>query len=153
MSHGLIVVLTAMTPIGELRAAIPLALITYDMAWPTALLLGIIGNLIPIPFVLGALRLVGERFERRQDVIGRLLRWRTERIQRTWGDRVARYGFFGVLLFVAMPLPMTGAWTGALAVWALRVNIKTGLAAIVTGVVVAGVIVTTLTQAGLFFTS
>ena len=149
MPDELVVLFTAMTPIGELRAAIPLALVGYHMDWPTALLLGIVGNLIPIPLILLGLRTLGERFERRPDVIGRVLRWRTERIQRVWGARVGRYHFWGVMLLVAIPLPLTGAWTGALAVWALRVDVRVGLAAIAAGVVVAGIIVTALTQAGI----
>lgn len=148
MSNVLVVILTAMTPIGELRAAIPLALIKYDMAWPLAFFLGIVGNLIPIPFILIALRSVGDRLERRDDVIGRVLRWRTEQIQRRWGAAVARNAFWAVMTLVAIPLPFTGAWTGALAVWALRVRTRTGLAAIAGGVVIAGVIVTALAQAG-----
>ena len=138
-----------MTPIGELRAAIPLGLVHYGMSWPVTLLLGVVGNLIPIPFILIALRTVGDRLERRDDLIGRTLRWRTERIQRTWGQRVARYGFWGVMFIVAIPLPLTGAWTGVLAVWALRVDARVGLLAIAAGVVIAGIIVTALTVAGI----
>ena len=55
----------------------------------------------------------------------------------------------GVMLVVAIPLPLTGAWTGTLAVWALRVPLRTGFAAIAAGVLVAGVIWTALTQLGI----
>lgn len=149
MTDELTVVLTSMTPIGELRAAIPLGLLKYDLGWPLVFVLAVIGNLIPIPFIIVGLRTVGSRLERRDDFVGSLLRWRTERIERTWGERVRRYGFWAVMFIVAIPLPLTGAWTGSLAVWALRVPLRMGFTAIATGVVVAGVIVTAVTQAGI----
>ena len=149
MTDELTVVLTSMTPIGELRAAIPLGLLKYDLGWPLVFVLAVIGNLIPIPFIIVGLRTVGSRLERRDDFVGSLLRWRTERIERTWGERVRRYGFWAVMFIVAIPLPLTGAWSGSLAVWALRVPLRTGFAAITAGVVVAGTIVTGLTQAGI----
>ena len=149
MPDALVVVLTAMTPIGELRAAIPLGLITHDLAWPMVYLLAVLGNLVPVPFVIVGLRTVGGHLERRDDPLGRFLRWRTVRIQERWGATVRRYGFLGVMLIVAIPLPLTGAWTGTLAVWALRVPLRTGFAAIAAGVLVAGVIVTALTRLGI----
>ena len=148
MPDALIVLLTAMTPIGELRASIPLAITTLDMSWPQALGLSIIGNIIPVPFILYALRTVGARVEAQQNILGRVLRWRTARIQQSWGPRVQRYGFFGIVLAVAIPLPLTGAWTGALVVWTLDQPARRGLPAIAIGVVIAGVIVTSLTLAG-----
>ncbi len=149
MPDELIVLLTAMTPIGELRASIPLAITSMDMPWPQALGLSIIGNIIPVPLILYALRTVGARVEAQQNIVGRLLRWRTSRIQQSWGPRVRRYGFFGIVLAVAIPLPLTGAWTGALIVWTLHEPVRRGLPAIAAGVVIAGVIVTSLTLAGI----
>ncbi|MDA0799860.1 MAG: small multi-drug export protein [Chloroflexi bacterium] len=149
MTDELTVILTSMTPIGELRAAIPLGLLKYDLGWPLVFVLAVIGNLIPIPFIIVGLRTVGSRLERRDDFVGSLLRWRTERIERTWGERVRRYGFWAVMFIVAIPLPLTGAWTGSLAVWALRVPLRTGFSAIAAGVLVAGVIVTAVTKAGI----
>ena len=149
MPDELIVLLTAMTPIGELRASIPLAITSMEMPWPRALGLSIVGNIIPVPFILYALRTVGARIEAQQNVAGRILRWRTARIQQSWGPRVQRYGFLGIVLAVAIPFPLTGAWTGALVVWTLHEPVRRGLPAIAVGVVIAGVIVTSLTLAGI----
>lgn len=149
MPNELIVLLTAMTPIGELRASIPLAITSMDMPWPRALALSIVGNLVPVPFILYALRTVGARIEAQENVAGRLLRWRTTRIQQSWGPRVRRYGFFGIMLAVAIPLPLTGAWTGTLIVWTLHEPVRRGLPAIAAGVVVAGIVVTSLTLVGI----
>jgi len=148
LPDALIVLLTAMTPIGELRASIPLAITSMDMPWPQAFGLSIVGNVVPVPFILFALRTAGARVEAQQNIVGRLLRWRTARIQQSWGPRVQRYGFFGIVLAVAIPLPLTGAWTGTLIVWTLNEPVRRGLPAIAAGVVIAGAIVTGLTLAG-----
>lgn len=148
LPDDLIVLLTAMTPVGELRASIPLAITSLDMPWPRALGLSIVGNVIPVPFILVALYAIGRRVEEQQNIVGRLLRWRTRRIQESWGPRVQRYGFFGIMLAVAIPLPLTGAWTGALIVWTLNEPLRRGLPAIAAGVVIAGIVVTSLTLAG-----
>ncbi len=141
--------LLAMTPLGELRLSIPLGILKLDMAWPLVLALSVVGNLLPVPFLLWALRMVGARVERMDNVLGSLLRWRTRSIEARWGDRIRRYGFLAIVLIVAIPLPLTGAWTGSLAVWALHVPTARGLMAIATGVVIAGAIVTALTLAGI----
>ena len=137
-----------MLPIGELRASVPLAIVSFDMPWPQALGLSVAGNFLPIPFVLYALRTLGARIEAQQHVAARILRWRTARIERSWGPRVRRYGFPAIALAVAIPLPFTGAWTGALIVWTLHEPARRGLAAIAFGIAVAGVVVTALTIAG-----
>ena len=149
MPDELIVILTAMTPVGELRAAVPLAMLTYDMWWLKAFALSVAGNLVFAPFVLLGLRILGERIERQEHIVGRLLRWRARRIEEQWGERIRRYGFSGIVLLVAIPLPLTGAWTGTLAVWALGVPARRGLPAIAVGVAIAGTIVTSMTAAGL----
>jgi uncharacterized membrane protein len=144
----LLVVFWAMVPIGELRAAVPLGIVSYDLSWPAVFLLAALGNMLPIPVMLYLLRTIGVRIEHWDNAMGRLLRWRTSRIELTWGARVRRYGFVGVMLIVAIPLPFTGAWTGSLAVWALQVPVRRGLPAIFAGVLIADVIVTALTLAG-----
>lgn len=149
LPDSLIVFLTAMLPIGELRASIPLAIVTFEIPWPQALGLSVAGNFLPIPFVLYALRTLGARIEAQQHIAARILRWRTARVQRSWGPRVQRYGFPAIALAVAIPLPFTGAWTGALIVWTLHEPARRGLPAIALGIGVAGVVVTALTLAGI----
>ncbi len=148
MSDELIVFFTSMTPIGELRASVPLGLLTYDISWQVVFVLAVLGNLAPVPLVLALLRTVGTRVQRWENPIGRLLRWRTAQVQRVWERRVERYGFWSIVLIVAIPLPFTGAWTGTLAVWALDVRTRAGLTAIALGVLIAGVIVTAAVSAG-----
>ena len=149
MPDELLTLFAAMTPLGELRLSIPLGIGTFDLAWPLVFALSIAGNLLPVPFLLWALGAVGGRVERMDNALGSLLRWRTAGIERQWGARIRRYGFPAIVLIVAIPLPLTGAWTGSLAVWALRVPAGRGLQAIAAGVLIAGAIVTALTLAGI----
>ncbi|MEK9658643.1 MAG: small multi-drug export protein [Chloroflexota bacterium] len=148
MQDALLVILAAMTPLGELRASVPLGILHFELDWPLVYVLSVLGNVLPVPPLLWGLRTVGSRLERSGTVVGRGLRWRTARVEAQWGERVRRHGPWVVALIVAIPLPLTGAWTGALAVWALRVPVRKGLAAIGAGVLVAGVVVTALTLAG-----
>ena len=148
MPDELIILGAAMLPVGELRASVPLAIVSFDMPWPHALALSLAGNFLPIPFVLYALRKIGAKIEAQEHLAARVLRWRTARIERSWGPRVRRYGFPAIALAVAIPLPFTGAWTGALIVWTLREPARRGLPAIALGVAVAGAVVTALTLAG-----
>ena len=149
MPDELLTLLAAMTPLGELRLSIPLGILKLDMAWPLVLALSLVGNLLPVPFLLGTLGVAGRRMERMDNVLGSLPRWRTRSIEARWGDRIRRYGFPAIVLLVAIPLPLTGAWTGSLAVWALHVPAARGLMAIATGVVIAGGIVMAATLAGI----
>ena len=149
MPDELRTLLAAMTPIGELRASIPLGIGVYNLAPPLVFVLSIVGNMLPVPFLIWGLRAVGPRVERMDNALGRLLRWRTATIEQRWGPRVRRYGLGAIVLIVAIPLPLTGAWTGSAAVWALDVPVSRGLLAIALGVVIAGVVVTALTVGGI----
>jgi uncharacterized membrane protein len=148
MQDALLVILAAMTPLGELRASVPLGIVRFEMGWPLVYVLSVLGNLLPVPVLLWGLRTVGEPLERSDTLAGRLMRWRTHRVEAMWGERVRRHGPWAVALIVAIPFPLTGAWTGTLALWALRVPVRSGLAAIAAGVLIAGVVVTALTLAG-----
>ena len=149
MPDELLTFLAAMTPIGELRLSIPLGVGEYGLAWPLVLALSIAGNMLPVPFLIWGLRTVGGRIERMDNVLGRLLRWRTRSVEARWGEPIRRQGFPAIVLLVAIPLPFTGAWTGSLAVWALGVPATRGLMAIATGILIAGAVVTALTLAGI----
>ena len=149
MPDEFITFLTAMTPIGELRASIPLGIVTFDLSWPQVLLLSIAGNLVPVPFLILGLRRAGKWLESFPNPAGRFLLWRSARLEARLGGSVKQYGSLAIIAIVAIPLPMTGAWTGSLAVWALKVPLRQGLLAIAVGVVIAGVVVTALTLAGI----
>lgn len=147
----LAVFLSAMTPIGELRLAIPLAMYQYDQPWYQAFLLSIAGNLVPVPFLLWGLGVVGGFLLSFPNPVGRLLGWRARRLHTGHANRFRRYGAWALIPFVAIPLPMTGAWTGCLAAWVFEIPPRRALPFIVLGVLIAGVVVTVLTQLSISF--
>ena len=149
MSDELVTFLTAMTPIGELRASIPLGLLTFDLPVWSTFLLSVTGNMVPVPFLILLLRKLGAWLERQNNPLGSLLQWRTNNVRSRYAPQLARYGPMSLVLLVAVPLPVTGVWTGSLAVWALHMPLRQGLAAIAAGVLIAGGVVTGLSVAGI----
>ncbi len=140
------VLLIAASPIVELRGAIPVAIFTFDFSWYYALLLAIIGNLFPVPFILLFLD-AATRLLSKVALFRRILNWLFERTRRR-GRIIERYKRIGLVLFVAIPLPVTGAWTGSLAAVLFGLNLRHAFLSIIIGVVIAGVIVTCLSLLG-----
>ena len=141
--------LTAMVPVVELRGAIPLG-VAAGLPPAVAAVTAMAGNMVPVPFILLLVRR-----------IFRLLRgisWLGPRIDalekraNLKGRTVKKYRTAGLILLVAIPLPGTGAWTGALVADVLDIRMRTALPAIAVGVVIAGCAITALTcgVAGLF---
>ena len=141
--------LVSMTPIGELRASIPLAIETYGLPWYEALPLAVAGNLVPGVFWLLALPRVGRYLVSFPNPAGRLLTWRSERLRRLQGERFRRHRNVALLLLVAVPLPFTGVWSGALAAWVFEIPFRPAFLCIALGAMVAGSVVTALTELGL----
>ena len=137
---------TAAAPISELRGAIPLAIAVLDIPWPLAFLVAYAGNLFPVPFILLLLDPVS-RLLSRIKIFERILNWIFS-ISRRRGGIIERYGAIGLVLFVAIPLPITGAWTGSIVAFLLGMKFRYAFPAIMLGVFIAGVIVTTLTLLG-----
>ena len=140
LSEELIVILVAALPVVELRGAIPLAINVFHFPWWYALMLAIIGNLIPVPIILLFLEAVSRQLSK----IGIFRRWFNwlEESTRRRGKVVERYKHIGLALFVAVPLPITGAWTGSLAATIFEVGFKQALLFIFIGICCAGGIVT-----------
>ncbi len=143
------VFLSAMTPIGELRLSIPLGILGSDLPWLPVFLVSVAGNMAPVlPLLLGLER-VSALLRRLPGPMGRLWEWRTERVRSAHADRIRRYGALALIFIVAVPLPLTGAWTGSLAAWLFQIPVRVALPAIAAGVVMAGIIVTAVVLAGL----
>jgi len=137
---------TAAAPISELRGAIPLAILELDMSWQLAFPVAFAGNLLPVPFLLLFLGPVSKFFSK-IELFERILSW-IFKLSRRRGGLIERHGAIGLVLFVAIPLPVTGAWTGSIVAFLLGLSFWRAFPAIVLGVVIAGVIVTTLTVIG-----
>ncbi len=124
-------------PFSELRGGIPLA-IYYGLDPLKAYLLAVAGNFLPIPFLLLTLGLI-ERIALKTP-FAELYKRIVERIERRKGV-VEKYGYPGLIAFVAIPLPFTGAWSGTLLAFILRLNRVKALVCIFLGIIVAGFVV------------
>ena len=145
-SKELVVLFIAVLPIFELRGALPVAINLFHFPWYYALLLAIIGNLLPVPFILLLLNTIS-RLLSKIGIFNRMLQWFFERTKRR-GKIVEKYERIGLMLFVAIPLPVTGAWTGSIVAVLLRLKFRHALLSIFAGILIAGVIVTFLSLLG-----
>lgn len=137
--------LAALTPIGELRLAIPLGLGQYELHWLPVYIVAVIGNMIPPILIILYLPKIAEFLSKRSKNFENFFEWLFDRTRKKTHKQIEKYGPLGLMLFVAIPLPNTGAWTGSLAAWLFGVEQKTALKYIFLGVLIAGVIVTLLT--------
>ena len=130
-------------PVVELRGAIPAAVIA-GLDIRIALPVAIVGNLIPVPFIIVFIRKIFKWLQAKSQRLGSLVR-RLEAKADAKKSQVLKYEFWGLMILVAIPLPGTGAWTGALVAAMLDMQLKRAFPAIAVGVAVAGLIVTTAT--------
>lgn len=142
----LIVLIISAMPLTELRGAIPVAINLFHFPWYYAFPLAVVGNLVPVPFILLFLNAL-TRLLSKIDICQRALNWLFERTRRR-GRIIEKYKRIGLMLFVAIPLPMTGAWTGALAATLFGLKFRHALLFIFVGVLIAGIIVTCLSLLG-----
>ncbi len=141
-SKEIVIVLVAALPIFELRLAIPLGIIKFNLPVMQVYFLSLIGNLIPVIPLLLFFKYFFHRLENLQ-FLGRLFRWWFRRVERK-SKIVDKWGFWGLVLFVAIPLPVTGAWTGTVAATLFEIKVKKAALAIAIGVALAGIVVTVL---------
>lgn len=138
----------AMLPIVELRGAVPVGINLLGMAWYKAVFFSVIGNLLPILLIL----LILERLAvwlSRLSAFRRFFDWLFARTRRRSG-LIQRYEFWGLVIFVAIPLPVTGAWTGSVAAVLMGIGYWRALLALTLGVLIAGGIVTSLSLLGVW---
>lgn len=136
----------AMVPVIELRGAIPIAVANGLEPW-IAILAAIIGNLIPVPFIILFIRKIFE-FMRKWCWLDKIVT-KLEQRAKNKSDVVQKCAFWGLFILVAIPLPGTGAWTGALVAAMLDMRLKRAFPAIALGVVGAAAIVFFVTYGGL----
>ena len=147
MGKCIFTMLVSMLPIIELRGGLPFGValgLPYYLAFPFA----VIGNLIPAPFIIVYIRrvfvLMRKYIPRLNSLVDKL-----ETKAHLKGEQMQKYERFGLWLFVAIPLPGTGAWTGSLAAAFLGMRLKYAMPAVVLGVLTACTIMLTLTHVGI----
>jgi uncharacterized membrane protein len=145
LTEVLKIFLTALTPIGELRASIPLGLTVFHQPIWIVFVISVIGNMIPPMLILWLFPKISEWLMAKSRLMNRFLTWLFERTRKKTKDKIERYGDLALIIFVAIPLPNTGAWTGALAAWLFGIPFKKAVPNIFYGVLIAGVVVTLIT--------
>lgn len=140
VSREMIVFIVSLLPILELRGGI-IAGFAMGMDWLPTFIIAYIGNLLPIPFILLFIRFIFKVLKKTP--LRRLVEW-CEKKADAKSDKIRKYAYWGVYLFVALPLPGTGAWMGALISALLNMDPKKTFPVIMVGVLTAGIIVSVL---------
>ena len=149
----LVTVIISMTPFVELRLSLPVAIGIYGMPWPLAFTIAVIGNVIPIPFILLFLGKVERYLRSRYNWWDRKLTRLFDRTRSRASETITRYEVLGLWIFVAIPLPVTGAWTGALIAYLFDLDLRRAFCAITAGVLTAGLLVLSFTMGVLWVIS
>lgn len=134
MPKELVVFIISMVPILELRGGLVAAALLH-IPMTTAIVICIIGNLVPIPFILLFIKQIFKLLKKTK--LFRPLIEKLEEKSMGKSDKIKKYEFLGLVLFVGIPLPGTGAWTGALIAALLEIDIKKAFSAICVGLVLA----------------
>lgn len=132
----------SMLPVVELRGGIPYGVGFGLNPW-VSMVCAILGNLLPIPFLLLLLDSFIEFLKKQKGIFGRFANFLENKAYKNQAT-IEKYKALGLVILVAIPLPGTGAWTGAVVATVLRMNRKTAFPCIVLGVLIAGVVVTIL---------
>lgn len=141
IGEELTVLLCSMIPIVELRGAIPVGFLAFGMPWWLAYILAVIGNMIPVPFILLLIRKVLFWMETcRVKFFNKVAGWLQRKAAKNT-DKITKYGFWGVCIFIAIPLPVTGAWTGSLVAATIKMPFWKAFLSALLGVMIAGVVV------------
>jgi uncharacterized membrane protein len=147
----LLCALVSMVPLIELRGGVPIA-VGMGLNYPTALIVCAVANMLPVPIIYFFARKVLE-WGRDKKYIGKFFTYCIEKGEKGGQKLTAKAGrgglFVALMLFVGIPLPGTGAWTGTLAASFLNMGIKSTTASVCLGVIIAGIIMGVLSMAGL----
>lgn len=141
----LAVFIISMLPISELRGAIPVGLTIYNLDIILNLIIAIVGNLIPMFFILYLIDPVSKILMKHSKFFNKFFTWIFKRTVHKFEGKYARYGSIALVLFVAVPLPITGCWTGSLAAFLFQIPKKKSIPLITFGVAIAGIVVTIIT--------
>ena len=138
----------SMVPWVEARYVIPLlAMKLFGWEWWQAFPLAVAGNMLPVPFILLFFKFA-EKFLRNYKFWTRIMDWLFSRTRRRADSKIRKYEYLGLILFVAIPLPFTGAWTGSLIAYLFDLKFSKSLLTIFIGVIIAASVMTFLFLTG-----
>ncbi|MCX6781914.1 MAG: small multi-drug export protein [Candidatus Magasanikbacteria bacterium] len=130
-------ILMAMTPIGELRLSLPVAVLAFHFPIWKAVLLSVVGNAIPAMIIL----LFAKRFhayvDKKTGLVSKGWLKALHRAQEKFAGDYQKYGLIGLMIFIGIPLPMTGAWTGALAAFVFGIPFRKSWPYVLGGIVIS----------------
>lgn len=132
----------AMIPITELRAALPIGLTVFNLSAFEAYFWSVLGNMLPVLFILWFLEPVANFLRKYSKTMDRFFIWLFSRTRHKHSKNFERWGALALVGLVAIPLPITGSWTGALAAFIFGIKYWRALFLIFLGVLIAGLIVT-----------
>jgi uncharacterized membrane protein len=135
------VLLATVSPISELRGGIPLGILKYELDPLLTFFIAVVANALIFFPVFFALRLFYDKVLFRIPLFDKYL----DSLRKRGKPKVDKYGFWGLALFVAVPLPLTGAYTGTILAWLLGMDWRKAFLAVGLGVIVAGVVVLLIT--------
>jgi len=144
LPHWFQIFFFSMIPWFESRYVIPYAMLGLGWSWWHAFPFAIVGNVLPVPFILLFFHHV-EKFLRRFRFWVNVMDWLFSKTRKRADRKIRRYEYFGLLLFVAVPLPFTGAWTGALVAYLFDLDFSKSLFTIFVGIVIAAFVMVGLT--------
>ena len=142
IKREILVMIVATMPISELRGAIPLG-ISLGLSPIHSTVISIIGNMMIVPILLKILNPVMNYFGKTA-LFSKTVGWVKRRTLKRTKATIKRYSLLGLFILVAIPVPTTGAWTGCIAASLLKLDYKNALFAILSGVLAAGIIVSTI---------
>jgi uncharacterized membrane protein len=145
----LTVLVLSVAPVVELRAAIPVGIGVYDLPVAQVFLIAVAGNMIPAFILLYGWDWFVDLAAKHWPWLGRIMsRW-YQKTQVQWDAKIEKYGPWALILFVAVPLPGSGVWSGALAAWIFQLEKTKALLSLLAGVIISALIVTILTVSGI----
>lgn len=138
-------ILLAMMPINELRGTIPIGITVFHFSALKIFLLAVLGNMIPVFFLLWFWKGLSEILMKRSKTIHHIFTWIFKRTRKRFYKKHSLYGDLALILLVAIPLPFTGAWTGTIASFLFGIPYWRSMGLIFVGVLIAGIAVTLAT--------
>ena len=144
MQEALLIFLVAASPVVELRGALPLALLVYELPLWQAFFLSVSGNMVPV-LLLPFLGLLAATLSRNSTFVARFLSWLFLYTRKKHERLFELFRDFALVVFVAIPLPFTGAWTATIAAFVFGIPFYRAFPLILFGVIIAAVIVSLLT--------
>lgn len=142
------VLICSMLPIIELRGAIPMAA-AFNMPWWQAYILAVVGNMLPVPVILLFIKqfltwAAGSKI----NFLNKLANWLNRKVEKN-RPKIEKFAFWGLCVFIAIPLPTTGAWTGSLVAAMIDMKFWKAMLTAFVGVLIAGAIVTAIVYGGI----